>query len=127
MTHPVSTIAEGSTINEAAEKMLAIKTRHLVVVDNSGLLMGLLGEHALLRTLNETLLDAKLGNERAYLRALFDAIPDPVWLKNPDGVYPACNMRLGQYPAPRPSCRASTRYWLNRPSWVRCEDRRCLP
>jgi len=96
MTQPVSTILEGATVNEAAEMMLAIKARHLVVVDNSGRLVGLLGEHELLRTLNETLLDARLGNERAYLRALFDAIPDPVWMKNPDGVYLDCNTRLEQ-------------------------------
>jgi len=96
MTCPVTTIPSGTTINEAAEYMLATRIRHLIVVDAAGRLVGLLDEHDLLRSLNETLLDTQLESERAYLRALFDAIPDPVWLKSPQGTYLACNERLEQ-------------------------------
>jgi len=94
MTRPVKTIPMGTTINEAAEYMLATRIRHLIVADAAGRLVGLLDQHDLLRSLNETLLDARLESERAYLRGLFDAIPDPVWLKSPEGVYLACNDQL---------------------------------
>ncbi|BBL74827.1 PAS domain S-box protein [Methylomagnum ishizawai] len=33
----------------------------------------------------------ELESERALLRTLFNAIPDPLWLKDPEGVYLACN------------------------------------
>ena len=33
----------------------------------------------------------QLDHERSRLRALFSAIPDPVWLKDPQGCYLACN------------------------------------
>ena len=32
-----------------------------------------------------------LERERALFKALIATIPDPVWVKNPDGVYLACN------------------------------------
>jgi diguanylate cyclase (GGDEF)-like protein/PAS domain S-box-containing protein len=35
--------------------------------------------------------------ERAHLRGLLDALPDLVWLKNPEGVYLTCNPRVEQY------------------------------
>lgn len=36
----------------------------------------------------------ELKSNRARLRALFDTLPDLVWLKDPDGVYLACNRRF---------------------------------
>ncbi|SMF95944.1 PAS domain S-box-containing protein [Methylomagnum ishizawai] len=33
----------------------------------------------------------ELESERALLRTLFNAVPDPLWLKDPEGVYLACN------------------------------------
>jgi len=36
----------------------------------------------------------KLSASRARLRALLDTLPDLVWLKDPDGVYLACNARF---------------------------------
>jgi diguanylate cyclase (GGDEF)-like protein/PAS domain S-box-containing protein len=39
-------------------------------------------------------LDVQLESERALLRALIDTIPDLVWLKDPEGVYLACNPRF---------------------------------
>ena len=40
---------------------------------------------------------ADLGFERARLRTLLDALPDLVWLKNPDGVYLSCNKRFESF------------------------------
>lgn len=41
--------------------------------------------------------EADLSASRARLRALFDTIPDLVWMKDPDGVYLACNRRFEQF------------------------------
>lgn len=38
--------------------------------------------------------ETALRESEAKLRALFDTLPDPVWLKDPDGVYLACNRRF---------------------------------
>lgn len=35
--------------------------------------------------------------ERAHLRSLVDTLPDLVWLKDPDGVYLACNERFEKF------------------------------
>jgi PAS domain S-box-containing protein len=40
---------------------------------------------------------AALEHERGHLRALFDTMPDLVWLKDPDGVYISCNKRFEQF------------------------------
>ncbi|MFV0662105.1 PAS domain-containing protein [Denitromonas sp.] len=37
-----------------------------------------------------------LHRERSHLRALLDTLPDPVWLKDPDGVYLSCNRRFSE-------------------------------
>ncbi len=39
---------------------------------------------------------ADLRNERGMLRTLLAALPDPVWLKDPQGRYLACNRRFEQ-------------------------------
>ena len=41
--------------------------------------------------------EAKLVESRALLKTLTHAIPDLVWLKDPDGVYLACNQRFEQF------------------------------
>ncbi|KAA3653926.1 MAG: PAS domain-containing sensor histidine kinase [Proteobacteria bacterium] len=38
-----------------------------------------------------------LRRERGHLRALLDTLPDPVWLKDPDGVYISCNRRFSEF------------------------------
>lgn len=53
------------------------------------------------RRLNETrrLLEqssSHLAQERSRLRTLFDTLPDLVWLKDPDGVYLACNAQFAR-------------------------------
>jgi len=47
----------------------------------------------------DTAEDAKdaLEHERGHLRALFDTMPDLIWLKDPDGVYLSCNKRFEQF------------------------------
>ncbi|MEY2631836.1 MAG: hypothetical protein RIR00_490 [Pseudomonadota bacterium] len=39
----------------------------------------------------------QVEEEKAFLRNLKDAIPDQVWLKNPDGVYLLCNPAFEQF------------------------------
>ena len=39
-------------------------------------------------------IDAQLANERTFLKTLVGTIPDLVWLKDPAGVYLACNPRF---------------------------------
>ena len=38
-----------------------------------------------------------LRRERSHLRALLDTLPDPVWLKDPEGVYISCNRRFSEF------------------------------
>ncbi len=91
MTSPVLTIPLDNTINKAATMMLEAKVRHLVVVDDSGRLAGLLSEHDLTQAMALNLIDDKLIAEGAFLHTLMNAIPDMVWLKDEHGVYLACN------------------------------------
>ena len=94
MTCPVRTVPSETTVTEAAELMLETGMRHLVVVDSSGILVGLVGEHDLTQIMMLGSLDVQLESERAFLRALIDTIPDLVWLKDANGVYLACNPRF---------------------------------
>jgi len=47
------------------------------------------GQQQIERNLKETL--GELGRERSFLKSLIQTLPDLVWLKDPDGVYLACN------------------------------------
>ena len=97
MTSPVMTIWPDSTINEAAERMLTAKVRHLVVVDRAGQMTGLISEHDLTHNMALSLIDDKLIAEGAFLHTLMKTIPDMVWLKSANGVYLACNSRFERY------------------------------
>ena len=50
------------------------------------------GTHLDITARKET--DAQLANERTFLKTLVGTIPDLVWLKDPDGIYLACNPRF---------------------------------
>jgi PAS domain S-box-containing protein len=74
--------------------MLAARTRHLVVVDAAQRVVGVLDEHELTRAMAVQVMDAGIEQERVRQRAVLDAIPDLVWLKDPEGVYVTCNPRF---------------------------------
>jgi diguanylate cyclase (GGDEF)-like protein/PAS domain S-box-containing protein len=97
MTSPVLTILLDDTINEAAERMLTARVRHLVVVDHAGRMAGLISEHDLTQNMALSLIDEKLIAEGAFLHTLVKTIPDMVWLKSVNGVYLACNSRFERY------------------------------
>ncbi|MDP1634301.1 MAG: PAS domain S-box protein, partial [Gallionellaceae bacterium] len=97
MTAPVLSIAGKASVNEAAERMLEKKVRHLAVTDDAGRLIGLLSEHDLTRTMALGLLDERLEVDEMFLRTFLDTIPDLVWLKDSEGVYLACNRRFEQF------------------------------
>jgi diguanylate cyclase (GGDEF)-like protein/PAS domain S-box-containing protein len=97
MTSPVLSILLGNTINEAADRMLTAKVRHLVVVDHAGRIAGLLSEHDLTHAMTLGLIDDKLIAEGAFLHTLVKTIPDMVWLKDVDGVFLACNPRFERF------------------------------
>ena len=84
MTSPVLTIPADATINRAAETMLERKVRHLSVVNEEGLMVGLVSEHDLTQTMASGLLDEKFEVDEMFLRTFIDTIPDLVWLKDKD-------------------------------------------
>ncbi|HEY8219841.1 MAG TPA: PAS domain S-box protein [Methylobacter sp.] len=96
MTFPVLSISLDNTINEAAERMLSAKVRHLVVVDRAGRMAGLINEHNLSHNMMLNLIDDKQIAEDAFLHTLMNTIPDLVWLKDVNGVYLTCNQRFGR-------------------------------
>jgi PAS domain S-box-containing protein len=101
MSQPVLGISTRATLNEAADRLLALKVRHLVVLDDDGALVGMVSGHDLARAMAVGLMDAAMADDRARHRAILDALPDLVWLKDPDGVYLTCNPRFEQlYAAP---------------------------
>ncbi|GCL63745.1 PAS domain S-box protein [Pseudaquabacterium pictum] len=96
MSQPVHSIGTSATLNAAADRMLALQVRHLVVLDDRGQLVGMLSGHDLARAMAVSLMDATIAQDRLRHRAILDALPDLVWLKDPDGVYLACNPRFEQ-------------------------------
>lgn len=62
-------------------------------------ILGLLGVLVAIIALSVKLwvVRAALARERGLMRALFDALPDMVWLKNKEGVYLACNKRFERF------------------------------
>ncbi len=97
MASPVLSIPLDSSINQAAERMLTAKVRHLVVVDDAGLIAGLIGEHDLTHSMAVSLIDARQLVRSTFLDTLIDTLPDLVWLKDAEGVYLACNPRFESF------------------------------
>ncbi|MDD4913262.1 MAG: PAS domain S-box protein [Sideroxydans sp.] len=97
MATPVLTISRSATTNQAAEKMLAHKVRHLVAVDDEGRMVGLVSEHDLTQVVVGGLAEERAGIEENFLRILLDTLPDLVWLKDERGVYLACNHRFEMF------------------------------
>jgi len=94
MSSPVLSITVDQSINEAAERMLAGKVRHLAVVDGAGRMAGLLSEHELIHAMTQGMIDDKLAAEGLFLHTLINTIPDLIWLKDADGIFLACNRRF---------------------------------
>ena len=101
MNSPVFSIKLDSTINDAAERMIASRVRHLVVVDDKGRVAGLLSEHDLTRTVTLGLIDDKLIADGMFLRTLVNTLPDMIWLKDVNGAYLACNSRFEHFSGAR--------------------------
>jgi len=97
MTANVQTITHNSTINEAAERMLAAEIRHLVVVDSAGAVAGVIDEHDLTQIWAMNLADDKQVLDVAFLHTLLNNIPDMIWLKDVNGIYLACNSRFERF------------------------------
>ncbi len=97
MISPVLTISSSASTAQAAEKMLSHKVRHLVSVDQRGCMVGLLSEHDLTQAMVSGLSEERAGIEESFLRTLINTVPDLIWLKNPEGVYLACNVRFERF------------------------------
>lgn len=41
--------------------------------------------------------ERELAHQKGFLRTLIDTIPDLIWLKDPDGIYLACNPRFEEF------------------------------
>ena len=91
MSSPVVSISVDASLNEAAQLMLSNRTRHLAVINEYGLVAGLVGEHELTQNIAYDLAETLLDNKSNFLRTLINTIPDLVWLKDPKGTYLACN------------------------------------
>ena len=109
MTAPVLTMALDALLEDASRLMAEHRLRHLVIVDATGRLVGLLDEHDLAGALASERADRQIDAERRLLRTLIDTIPDLVWLKDPEGRYLACNHRFESlYGAPERAIQGRT-------------------
>lgn len=97
MARPVLTITGEISCGQATEIMLTHKVRHLVVVDESGSMTGLVSEHDLTQAMASSLSDERGGFEANFLRTLINTLPDLIWLKDLQGVYLACNARFEDF------------------------------
>ena len=113
MTHPALGIRADSSLAEAAQLMLDRKIRHLAVLDDKGILVGLLSEHTLMspfslghvdnvlseqqsqRRTRERMQEETARNER-YQRALLDNFPFLVWLKDTESRFLTTNRTFAE-------------------------------
>lgn len=91
MTSPVVSVPLDASLSDVADRMSRTRSRHLVVTDPHGGLAGLITEHDLTQVVVVGLVDKQYNADRTFLRTLLDSIPDLVWLKDPNGIYLACN------------------------------------
>ncbi len=108
MAHVVLAIEDGLEISEAkkrAKEQMSGTSRILIEIILS--IYATLSSNTLrlMRELKKrTLYEEKvrynetaLSNEKSFLKTLIKAIPDLVWMKDPDGVYLACNERFEDF------------------------------
>ncbi|MDD4930319.1 MAG: EAL domain-containing protein [Gallionella sp.] len=102
MHSPVLTASHRTSVYEMAGMMQLQKLRHLVVVDDSHQVMGMVTQHKLMERISATVLDElalrrmealSIGRQHAesLLNTIIKTIPDLVWLKDRTGVYLSCN------------------------------------
>ena len=111
MTSPLRSVRPETPVAEAAAQMLERRIRHLTVIDTDNRLVGLLSEHSLVRPFELDLVDEILSEQRTlvsshdaaikhigrderYQRALLDAFPFLVWLKDTESRFLAVNQAL---------------------------------
>jgi len=101
MSQPVHGVTADATPDQALDKLSTHAVRQLAVLDDAGRLVGLITADALRRAQalerQQATVQAQVQIERTRQRAVLDAIPDLVWLKDPQGVYLACNPRFEQF------------------------------
>ncbi|ADL55159.1 diguanylate cyclase/phosphodiesterase with PAS/PAC and GAF sensor(s) [Gallionella capsiferriformans ES-2] len=102
MHSPVLTVSHQTPVFEMAGLMQASRYRHLVVVDDAGLVLGMVTLHKLMARIaatvmnEETLrrqesLEHSMHHAESQLRLIVKTIPDLIWLKDVEGVYLSCN------------------------------------
>jgi PAS domain S-box-containing protein len=91
---PLLAVPADMAVADAYRLCQARGVSHLAVLDGAGRFAGALCEHDLARTMVNSLTDEAQDQEHARHRAMLDAIPDLLWLKDPNGVYLACNRRF---------------------------------
>lgn len=102
MHSPVLTVSQHMPVYEMAALMQTRKMRHLVVVDDEEIVLGMVTLHKLMERIAATVMNEHtlrqqetLENSRQYaeslLRSIVHTIPDLVWLKDINGVYLSCN------------------------------------
>jgi len=96
MSSPVITTALSMPLNAVAKSMLEANLRHIVVVDDNGALAGMISEHDLTQVMAFGLVDHQAQTDRIFLRTLLDSVPDLIWMKDPNGVFLACNAHFEQ-------------------------------
>ena len=72
-----------------------VNNRKYPIKNDAGEIIGLFG---IARDITESqLTEENLRKSQAQLQALLKNLPDLVWMKNPEGVYQACNKRFEQF------------------------------
>lgn len=108
MHAPVLTVSHHMPVFEMAGMMQQKKLRHMVVVDDSGQVKGMVTLHKLMERIAATVMNEQtlrhqevLENSRQHaeslLRSIVQTIPDMVWLKGVDGVYLSCNSMFERF------------------------------
>lgn len=98
MSHPVASALPDAPLVDAVRQMQAHKIRHMVVVDNAGMIVGVLSEHDTVRQLEDEYIQmlqhlvatqAQELNEDKF-RAVVDQLPHGVSVKDINSTYLSC-------------------------------------
>ncbi len=96
-------------MTEEPGKEMPVWLEYVAIASGSGILLvmiyALILRIRILRQSREQKFDLKLrqkveeelAQNKAFFQSLLHTLPDPVWLKNPEGIYLACNTRFEQF------------------------------